>query len=138
MNFSRLFVLCITLTLLTAGPLTGCSSGPDPAMELGGINLGEALDGLLARTQQIMSHVNSIDSAKKANEDLMRLNQDYDDLIYHVPKLSEEGRLALAKKSARALPEMQALANRIHEMPALDDILGETLDTMVENLSLVR
>jgi hypothetical protein len=133
---SALVVLLVMSISLFSLP--GCGGGPDPSMELGGINTGEVLDGLLARTQRAMSLVNGVDGAKKANAELLRVNEDYDDLLFHLPKLSDEGRAALAKKSSRALPEMRALASRIHEMPALDDILGVTLDQMVAKLEMVR
>lgn len=134
---SALVVLLVMSISLFAMP--GCGGGgPDPSMELGGINTGEVLDGLLARTQRAMTLVNGVDGAKKANAELLRVNEDYDDLLFHLPKLSDEGRAALARKSSRALPEMRALANRIHEMPALDEILGVTLDQMVAKLELVR
>ena len=133
---SALVVLLVMSISLFAMP--GCGGAPDPAMELGGINTGEMLDGLLARTQRAMSLVNGVDGARKANAELLRVNEDYDDLLFHLPKLSDEGRAALAKKFSRVLPEMQALASRIHEMPALDDILGVTLDQMVAKLEMVR
>jgi len=123
---------------MSALTLGACSSEPDPSTELGGINMGEALNGILARTQQIMSNVNSTESAKKANKELIRVSQDYDDLLYHVPQMSEEGRVALAKQAQRALPELQELARQINDMPALADIMGETLNEMAEKLAMVR
>ncbi len=134
---SVLIILCVLSVAVVSAP--GCGGGgPNPAMELGGINTGEVLQGLLARTQRAMSQVNSVDGAKAANEELLRINQDYDDLLFHIPKLSDEGRAALAKKSSRALPEMRSMVNQIHEMPALDEVLGETLDQMVAKLEMVR
>ena len=137
LSSSAVIVLLILSAAMVVVP--GCGGGgPDPTMELGGINTGEVLQGLLARTQRAMSQVNSIDAAKRAKTELLRINEDYDDLLYHIPNLSDEGRAALAKQSSRALPEMQAMVNQIHEMPALDDILGVTLDEMVAKLEMVR
>ena len=124
-------------TLILIGLLAGCSGAPDPSMELGGINTGEVLAGLLARTERAIGKINSVDSAKLVKVELQRINEDYDDLLYHIPKLSPEGRQAIAHESAQALPGMKAMVNQIHEMPALDEILGETLDQMVEKLERV-
>jgi len=135
----RLPVVSLLLVLLMTVPLTGCGgSGSNEAMELGGINTGEVLQGLLARTRRAMSQVTNVDTAAQAKAELQRINEDYDDLLFHIPKLSEEGRAALARKSSRALPEMRAMVNRVHEMPALDKVLGETLAAMVEKLGQVR
>lgn len=129
----------LLLVLLLVVPLTGCGgSGSQKAMELGGINTGEVLQGLLTRTRRAMSQVTNVDSAQQAKVDLIRINEDYDDLLFHIPKLSDEGRAALAKESARALPEMQAMVNRVHEMPALDEVLGATLDQMLAKMAQVR
>ena len=138
MKTLRPSLLILLLVLVSVLPLTGCAPGPDLTVGPGGISQGAALDGLLARTQRAMAQVNSVDSAKKANEDLIRINEDYDDLLFHMQKLEFNGRIAMAKKSMSALPEMQRMVAQIHEMPALDDILGETLDLMVEKLGMVR
>ena len=114
--------------------LAGCGGGNSPNMELGGINTGDVLDGLLARTYRTLGGVNSMESAEAAVPLLQAINDDFDDLIYHVPKLSDEGRTELSKKAKRALPEIQDMARRINDMQGLSDILGPSMDAMVDKL----
>ena len=139
MKYLRPYLLFMLLFLASFSLVAGCGGGgPDVTVGPGGISQGDALDGLMARTQQALSRVNSVESAQRANQDLVRINQDYDDLLYHMTKLNPEGRREMSKKAAGALPGLQDMADQIHGMPALDDILGETLDEMVEKLVLVQ
>jgi hypothetical protein len=120
--------------LLAALFLAGCGGGNSPNMELGGINTGDMLDGLLARTFRALGNVNSMQSAEAAVPELQAINDDFDDLIYHIPKLSEDGRTEMSKKAKKAMPEIQDMARRINDMQGLSDILGPSLDTMVDKL----
>ena len=115
--------------------LAGCGGGNSQNMELGGINTGDMLDGLLARTYRALGSVNSMQSAEAAAPQLKAINDDFDDLIYHVPKLSEDGRAEMSKKAKKALPEIQDMARRINDMQGLSDILGPSMDAMVDKLS---
>ena len=142
MSRLRLIVSGLVLLLAIAGgvaPLAGCGgSAAKESMSLGGINTGEVLDGLLARTQRAMAQVSNVDTARRVVPELERINEDYDDLIFHLPKLSDEGRAELAKQSARALPRMQAMVEQIHGMDALDRVLGDVLEGMLARLEQVR
>ena len=114
--------------------LVGCGGGNSPHMELGGINTGDVLDGLLARTYRIIGGVNSMQSAEAAVPQLKAVNDDFDDLIYHIPKLSEDGRAEMTKKAKRALPEIQDMARRINDMQGLGGILGPSMDAIADKL----
>ena len=120
--------------LLAALFLAGCGGGNSPEMELGGINTGDFLDGLLARTFRALGSINSMESAEAAAPVLKAINDDYDDLIYHIPKLSVKGRENMSKKARNALPEIQDMARRINDTPGLSSILGPEMDTMVEKI----
>jgi len=102
-----------------------------------GINMGEALAGIIARTQQVMSKVSDLSSAEQAQPDLHRISQDYDDLLFHRTRLSEQGRFELTKQARQFLPQMQDMADRIHEVPVLYDILGQDLDDIAEKLGQI-
>ncbi len=133
-NFAALGVL-----VLLSFALVGCGGGgPEPELVLGGIDAGAMLQGLLDRTDRSLAQVNSIDGAKKAEAELRRINEDYDDLLFHLQKLSDKGRTKLARDARRALPQMRATVAQIHEMPALDDVLGATLNQMLAKLELVQ
>ena len=80
------------MCLLAVFWLAGCGGGNNANMELGGINTGDMLDGLLARTSKTLGSVNSMQSAEAAVPQLEAINDYFDDLIYHIPKLSQEGR----------------------------------------------
>lgn len=123
-----------TVFLLLVLFLAGCGGGNSPEMELGGINTGDVLDGLLARTFRALGGINSMESAEAAVPVLKAINDDYDDLIYHIPKLSEKGRDNMSKKAKKALPEIQDMARRINDTPGLSSILGPEMDAMVDKI----
>ncbi len=117
--------------------LAGCGGGNSPEMELGGLNTGDYLDGLLSRTSRALGSINSMESAEAAVPQLKAINDDYDDLIYHLPNLSEKGRADMSKKAQKALPEIQDMAQRINGTPGLSAILGPSMDAMVEKIGLL-
>ena len=124
--------------LLSVFFLVACGGGGNsPNMELGGINTGDMLDGLLDRTMRTLGSVNSIQTAEAAVPQLKAINDDFDDLIYHLPKLSPEGRHEMSNKARKAFPEIQDMANRINGMGSLGKILGPEMDTMVEKVKLL-
>ena len=123
-----------TAFLLLVLFLAGCGGGNSPEMELGGINTGDFLDGLLARTFRALGGINSMESAESAVPVLQAINDDYDDLIYHIPKLSEKGRDDMSKKAQKALPEIQDMARRINDTPGLSKVLGPEMDAMVDKI----
>jgi hypothetical protein len=125
------------LFLVSVFFLAGCGGGNSQNMELGGINTGDMLDGLLSRTMRTLGTVNSMQSAEAAVPQLKAINDDFDDLIYHLPKLSEEGRVEMSKKAKRSMPEIQDMARRINEMQGLGTILGPEMNAMVEKLGLL-
>ena len=115
--------------------LAGCGGGNSQEMELGGINTGDYLDGLLARTSRTLGSINSMESAEAAVPHLQAINDDYDDLIFHLPKLSEKGRTDMAKKAQKALPGIQDMARRINDTPGLSSVLGPQMDAMVDKIA---
>jgi hypothetical protein len=135
MKLSHVIPAAVFLLLIIAG--AGCGGGNSPEMELGGINTGDYLDGLLSRTFRTLGGINSMESAEAAVPLLKAINDDYDDLIYHIPKLSEKGRADMSKKAQKALPEIQDMARRINDTPGLSGILGPSMDAMVEKIGLL-
>ena len=123
----------VVLAALIAG---GCGGGgPSPEMELGGINTGEVLQGLLDRAARTLAGVRDYDSAEAAAPQLEAINDDFDDLIYHVPKLSPEGRSEMGRMAAGSLPQIQEAAARINGIRGLDKILGPAMDEMVDKMT---
>jgi len=135
MKFLRIAPVTLGLALLLG--LAACGGGNSQDMELGGINTGDMLDGLLSRTMRALGGVNSMETAEAAVPQLQAINDDFDDLIYHVPKLSEKGRAEMSKKARKALPEIENMAARINEMGGLKKILGPSMNAMVEKIALL-
>ena len=118
--------------------LAGCGGGGNsPNMELGGLNTGDMLDGLLDRTFRTLGGVNSMQTAEAAVPQLKAINDDFDDLIYHLPKLTLEGRNEMSNKARKAYPEIKDMAQRINDMPGLNTILGPEMNAMVEKLGML-
>lgn len=133
---SRTGLCALALVLLLCA--AGCGGGGNSQeMELGGINTGDMLDGLLARTFRTLGDINSLQAAEAAVPQIQAINDDFDDLIYHIPKLSENGRQEMSNKAKKSLPEIQDMARRINDMPGLGSILGSSMDDMVEKLTLL-
>lgn len=125
----------LALTLLVALTLAGCGGGPSEEVKLGGIDTTEMLQGLLDRTARTLGTVYDIQSAEAAVAPLKAINDDYDDLLYHVDKLSPKGRQELAKKAQNSLPSMQQAVGRINQIEALAGILGPQMNPMLEKLT---
>lgn len=113
---------------------SGCGGSSNKNLDLGGINLGEVLDGMVARTQQALASVKDQHSAQAASDQLELISQDFDDLAYHAPKLPAEGQIALTKKVSKNLGLMEEMARSINGSPALRDILGAQMNTLVEKM----
>ena len=135
MIFAQFARFALVLALLAGA--VGCGGGNSQEMELGGINTGDMLDGLLARTMRALNSVNSMETAQAAVPVLDAINDDFDDLIYHVPKLSENGRAEMAAKAKKSLPQIQDMAARINDMPGLSGVLGPSMNAMVEKITLL-
>ena len=125
----------ISVCLLMAGLLlVGCGSSSNPHMELGGIDLGKVLDGLVSRTEKALASVKDQPTAAAASEELELISQDFDDLAYHVPKLPVDGQIGLTKKVSENLGLMEEMARMVNANPGLRDILGEQMNVLVEKM----
>ena len=137
MILSRTVQCALALVLLLSVAGCGGGGGNSQEMELSGINTGDMLDGLLSRTFRALGEINSLQAAEAAVPTLQAINDDFDDLIYHLPKLSESGRIEMSNKAKRSLPEIQDMARRINDMPGLDKVLGSSMNDMVDKLTLL-
>ncbi len=140
MKTLKIMALIVALSL-TVFCLIGCGGKSyNDSMVVGGgagINMGEVLAGIITRTQRVMSDVTDLSSAEKAQPDLLRISQDYDDLLYHITRLDMQGRLDLSKQARQFLPQMQGMAARIQEVPVLHDIIGKDLDDIADKLGQI-
>jgi len=132
----RVLVTAVLLIVALACSI-GCSSKPSEEVKLGGIALTDILQGLLDRTGRALSSVYDMNSAEAAKMDLQAINDDYDDLIYHAPKLSYEGQDELAKKARKAMPTLQHTVRNINESPAMSEVLGPEMNAMFEKLGML-
>jgi len=133
MRKHALVPIFVLAAVLAAGQ--GCGRTSNEEVKVGGIDLTEMLQGLLDRTSRALGGVQGIDSAKAAVPELRLINEDYDDMLYHVDKLSPKGREELAKKARLALPGLQDVAWRINDNPSLSEVLGGEMNAMLEKLT---
>ncbi len=108
--------------------MSGCAgSQPNPDLVLGGLDLEEAVNGMISRIHQVMGTVNNLDSAKKADAELKLVSMNLDDLIFNSQKLNMEGQTALSMVMLNKVPDINTLINQVKTSPAIEEILGETL-----------
>ncbi|MCP4290817.1 MAG: hypothetical protein GY780_03160 [bacterium] len=118
----------LTTLILTLVLMSGCAgSQPNPDLVLGGLDLEEAVNGMISRIHQVMGTVNNLDSAKKADAELKLVSMNLDDLIFNSQKLNMEGQTALSMVMLNKVPDINTLINQVKTSPAIEEILGETL-----------
>jgi hypothetical protein len=132
----RVLVIAVLMIAILACT-SGCSSKSSEEVKLGGIDLTEMLQGLLDRTSRTLSSVRDMKSAKAAAVDLRAINDDFDDMIYHVPKLSYAGQEELGKKAQKSMPMLQQAVRHINESPAMSEILGAEMNAMFDKLGVL-
>lgn len=132
----RKLALVTTLVALVAcAAATGCSKKSSEEVKLGGIDTTEMLQGLLDRTARTLGGVRDMKSAEAAAKQLRGINDDYDDLLFHVPRLSPKGRQELAKKARKSMPQLQMAVSQINANPGLAEVLGTEMSAMLKKLT---
>jgi len=126
-----LVIMVALAGLLVVG---GCGSESRPDMKLGGIDLGQMLDGLMMRTQRTLGSVQDEATARTAAKELKVINGDLDDLVFHAPKLSSEALIELKKQTTDYLVQLEQASGYVETNPGLQDILGPELTAMTGKL----
>ena len=127
---ARLTVLALVLLV------AGCGGNkPSEDVKLGGIALTDVLDGLMVRTKQALAGIRSMETAQASVPRLVEINDDFEDLRYHAPKLSPAGQDELAKSARKHQPEVVAMVRAVRDSPALYDIMGEEMEKMLGQLN---
>jgi len=128
-RFSSVCVLVlIVVSMLTMG---GCSSGPNPALNLGGIDIEEVFNGQITRVHQILGGINTLGDVDKAQGELEQVSMNFDDLIFNSAKLPEDGQTALSLLAVKALPELDGLVGQVKSSPAMEEKLGGVMGDIV-------
>jgi hypothetical protein len=136
MGLTRELALVTILVVLAACvAAAGCSKKSSEEVKLGGIDTTEMLQGLLDRTARTLGGVRDMASAEAAAKKLRGINDDFDDLLYHVPKLSPKGRQELAKKAQKSMPQLQTAVSQINSNRAMAEVLGPEMGVMLEKLT---
>ena len=118
--------------------LAGCGgSKPSEDVKLGGIALTEVLDGLMNRANRTLSGINGLAAAEAAVPELQAINDDFEDLRFHAPKLPEAGQNELAKRARGHQPQLEAMVQAVRRSPALASLLGTEMDRMLEHLNML-
>jgi hypothetical protein len=116
----------------------GCGgSKPSEDVKLGGIALTEVLDGLMNRATRTLSGINGLTAAEAAVPQLRAINDDFEDLRFHAPKLPEAGQTELAKRARHHYPQLEAMVGAVQRSPALASLLGAEMDRMLAHLSML-
>ena len=111
--------------------IVGCGSSPNPALNLGGIDIEEVFSGQINRVYQIMGGITTLDTVDKALPELQAVSMNMDDLIFNSQKLSPEGQTALSMLALKAAPDLEALVKQVKSSPATRDALGGTMDEIL-------
>ncbi len=127
-------VILTMFVLLTMLQISGCASQPNPALNLGGIDLEEAFKGQMKRVDQILGGINSLESAEKANAELQHVSMSIDDLVFNSAKLSPEGQTALSILAVKEASNMEILVGQVNGSPVLRDAIGETMQGILERI----
>lgn len=128
----RSVTIYLLTTIILMALLGGCGGRRDPEVELAGISTIDYLDGLMKGVSRALNGVNNIETAYAAAPKLEQLATDYDDLIFHAEKLSLDGRSKLAKEAYKYWPELQRMADMIQTSPALQPILGQPMQNLLD------
>lgn len=131
MNTSR--ILCSALLVAILALVPGCSSQKkyDESLQMPNFNYGEILDGHMKRATLAMQKVQDLQTAKQAANDLTAINIDLDDLVYNMPRLSEEGQFQLGKLAGQHMSVVEPLSRNIAQIPQLDEVLSEPIGEMM-------
>lgn len=127
-NRSAVRFVTFSLTLVSMLLISGCSSGPNPALNLGGIDIEEVFNGQMMRVQQILGGVNSQATLDKAATDLQTVSYNLDDLIFNSQKLSLDGQTALSMLAMKEGTQLQTLVDEVNRTPAMKEKLGPVME----------
>ncbi len=123
---NRLIILSLTLVSLLM--ISGCSSGPNPALNLGGIDIEEVFDGQMLRVQQILGGITDQASLDEASSELQTVSYNLDDLIFNSQKLSLDGQTALSMLAMKEGPKLELLVNEVNNSPAMKEKIGGVMN----------
>lgn len=131
-NAARIIVLALALVSLFL--MSGCSSKPNPDLNLGGIDIEEVFNGQIARVGQILGGITSQGSLDQAHDELQVVSTNFDDLIFNSAKLSENGQMALSVLAMREAPEVERLVAQVKSSPVMDEKLGGVMDGILKRI----
>ncbi len=130
MNTPR--ILCSALIVVILALVPGCG-GPKyhESLQMPNFNYGEILDGHMKRAELALQKVQDMKTAKEAADNLTAINIDLDDLVYNMPRLSDEGQFQLGKLASQHLSVVDPMAKNIARIPQLDEVLGGPIAEMM-------
>ncbi len=125
----------LSLTLISLLLVGACSSSPNPALNLGGIDIEEVFNGQMNRVQQILGGVNSTAGLDKAASELQTVSYNLDDLIFNSQKLPLDGQTALSVLAMKESSNLQELVNQVNNNAAMKDKLGPVMQEIQAKVS---
>ncbi len=128
------FILSV-VALLAFANFSGCaSSQPNPALDLGGMDLEAAFSGAIQRVGQILNEIDSIETAEKANDELALISMGMDDLLFNSQKLSMDGQTALSMVALKESQNMQDMMAQVSAQPAINNVVGGTMQDILAKI----
>ncbi len=129
---ARLIFLSVILVAVIA--IGGCSSKPNPELNLGGIDIEEVFNGQILRVNQILGGISDQSSLDKAKDELMVVGTNFDDLIFNSAKLSHDGQTALSILALGEAPKIERLVNEVKASPVLDEKIGGVMEDIYKKI----
>jgi Bacterial protein of unknown function (DUF937) len=122
-------------------PATTGTVGVAPAdLTIGGVNLANQVNSSVGTLRSVLPGITDVASAQAALPKLREATAQLNEVSNLAPKLSPEGKSALAKLIATAMPAINQMCDKVLATPAVGDIAKPTIDELrgrLETLSHV-
>jgi hypothetical protein len=125
----------------TTQPATTGTVGVAPAdLTIGGVNLANQVNSSVGTLRSVLPGITDVASAQAALPKLREATAQLNEVSNLAAKLSPEGKSALAKLIAAAMPAINQMCDKVLATPAVGDIAKPTIDELrgrLETLSRV-
>jgi Bacterial protein of unknown function (DUF937) len=112
-------------------PATTGTVGIAPAdLTIGGVNLANQVNSSVGTLRSVLPTINDAASAQAALPKLREATAQLNEVSNLAAKLSPEGKIALAKLIAAAMPAINQMCDKVLATPAVGDIAKPTIDAL--------
>jgi hypothetical protein len=115
----------------TMQPATTGTVGVAPAdLTIGGVNLANQVSSSIGTLRSVLPGITDVASAQAALPKLREATAQLNEVSNLTAKLSPEGKSALAKLIAVAMPAINQMCDKVLATPAVGDIAKPTIDEL--------